>query len=185
MIITDSIIEKLSQPGLWFVKSRHTCMEISKFVYEIAYQIGLPVLLFTSCKREIQNNVIAMIGKDYVNSSSDENERSRLEHDIAEYNTHGIFGCQSEMNDYVENGSFWSGYAYIDDGWMLGFQNYYKRVIFVDGLEKLQAERETELSKIIQYNVEEAKTYDKTVIVFVSENYPKEVSDIVENNLFV
>ena len=61
---------------------------------------------------------------------------------------------------------------------------YYKKVILVDGLEKLQAEGETELSKIIQYNEEEAKTYDKTVFVFVSDNYSKEVSDIVDNYLF-
>lgn len=183
-MLIDSIIERISQPGLWFVKSRQTSMEISKFVYELAYQIGLPVLVFTSCKREIQNNVIALIGKDYVESASDENERNRFEHDMAEYITHGIFDCQSEMNDFVEKGSFWSGYAYIDEGWMLGFQNYYKKVILVDGLEKLQAEGETELSKIIQYNEEEAKTYDKTVFVFVSDNYSKEVSDIVDNYLF-
>jgi len=90
--------EKLSKTRLWFVKTRQPCIELCKYVYDLAVELGVHVAVISSAsKKEIQNNVFEMIRNKCINMASDELERNWLEHEMAEYYTHGQFWHPEEM----------------------------------------------------------------------------------------
>ena len=62
MEIVDSF-EKIVQPGLWLVKSRQPIIDLSRFVYEFAVELGMPVTIHSAAKMTIQNEVVALIKK--------------------------------------------------------------------------------------------------------------------------
>lgn len=161
--------EKLSKPGLWFVKTRQPCTELCKYVYVLAVEFGLPVVVYSSAsKREIQNNVIEMIKKKCVDMASDELERNWLEQEMTEYNTHGKFWYPEEMNDYVPNGSFWSNYVFFDEFKILSFTNDFSTLILIDNLSELWYDDESDIFKSLPSIEKEAIEFKKTMIVFVS-----------------
>jgi hypothetical protein len=162
--------EKLSKPGLWFVKTKQPCKELCKYVYDLAVEMGVPVAVFSSAsKREIQNSVIEMIQKKCVDMASDELERNWLEQEMTEYNTHGQFWYPEEMNDYVPNGSFWSSYVFFDEFKILSFTNTFSNLYLIDNLSELWYKDESEgnLSRLPSIE-KEAIEFKKTMIVFVS-----------------
>ena len=168
MSIVNSI-EKLNRPGLWFVKTRQPCTELSKYVYVLAVEFGLPIVVYSSAsKREIQNNVIEMIKKKCVDMASDELERDWLEQEMTEYNTHGQFWYPEEMNDYVPNGSFWSNYVFIDVFKILSYTNSFSNLYLIDNLSELWYNDESNLLRSLPSIEKEAVKYKKTFIVFVS-----------------
>lgn len=168
MSIVNSI-EKLNRPGLWFVKTRQPCTELCKYVYVLAVEFGLPVVVYSSAsKREIQNNVIEMIKKKCVDMASDELERNWLEQEMTEYNTHGKFWYPEEMNDYVPNGSFWSNYVFFDEFKILSFTNDFSTLILIDNLSDLWYDDESDIFKSLPSIEKETIEYKKTMIVFVS-----------------
>lgn len=59
MVLTDAIIRRIMQPGLWFVKTRQSRIDISEYIYELAYKGGVMVNVFSSFEKVIQNNVIS------------------------------------------------------------------------------------------------------------------------------
>jgi len=161
--------EKLNKPGLWFVKTGQPCTELFKYVYELAVELGLPVVVYSSAsKREIQNNVIEIIKKKCVDMASDELERNWLEQEMTEYNTHGQFWYPEEMNDYVPNGSFWSNYVSFDEFKILSFTNSFSNLYLIDNLSELRYDGDSELSQLLPLIEKEALEYKKTFIVFVS-----------------
>ena len=168
MSIVNSI-EKLNRPGLWFVKTRQPCTELCKYVYVLAVEFGLPIVVYSSAsKREIQNNVIEMIKKKCVDMASDELERDWLEQEMTEYNTHGQFWYPEEMNDYVPNGSFWSNYVFIDVFKILSYTNSFSNLYLIDNLSELWYNDESNLLRSLPSIEKEAVKYKKTFIVFVS-----------------
>lgn len=162
--------EKLSKPGLWFVKIGQPCKELCRYVYELAVELGLPVVVYSSAlKREIQNNVIEMVKKKCLDMASDELERNWLEQEMTEYNTHGQFWYPEEMNDYVPNGSFWSNYVSFDEFKVLSFTNTFSNLYLIDNLSELWCDDKNDdnLSRLLSIE-KEAIEYKKTIIVFVS-----------------
>ena len=169
IMVTMDNIEKLNRPGLWFVKTRQPCTELCKYVYELAVELGLPVVVYSSAsKREVQNNVIEMIKKKCVDMASDELERNWLEQEMTEYNTHGKFWYPEEMNDYVPNGSFWSNYVSFDEFKILSFNNSFSNLYLIDNLSELRYDGDSELSQSLPLIEKEAIEFKKTMIVFVS-----------------
>ena len=164
--------EKLSKPGLWFVKTSQPCTELCKYVYDLAVELGVPVTVFSSTsKKEIQNNIIEMVKKKCVDMAFDELERNWLEQEMMEYNHHGFFRYPEEMNDYVPNGFFWSNYVSFDEIKFLSFTNFSK-LYLIDNLSELwfDGESEGDLSKLLPLIGEDAVYYKKTLILFVSPN---------------
>ena len=160
--------EKLNKPGLWFVKIRQPWNELCRYVYELAVELGLPVVVYSSAsKREIQNNVIEMIKKKYVDMASDELERDWLKQEMTEYNTHGQFWYPEEMNDYVPNGSFWSNYVFFEEFKILSFTNTFANLYLIDNLSELWYEGECDIFQSLHSIEKEAIEYKKTFIVFV------------------
>ena len=165
--------EKLSKPGLWFVKTRQPCTELCKYVYVLAVELGLPIVVYSSAsKREIQNNVIEIIKKKCVDMASDELERNWLEQEMTEYYTHGQFWYPEEMNDYVPNGSFWRNYVFFDEFQILSFTNTFSNLYLIDNLSELRYDGDSELSQSLPLIEKEAMEYKKTIIVFVSSYDP-------------
>ena len=166
---TDSY-EKLNKPGLWFVKTGQPCTELYKYVYELAVELGLPVVVYSSAsKMEIQNSIIEMVKRKCVDMASDELERNWLEQEMTEYNSHGFFWYPEDMNDYLPNGSFWSNYVFIDEFKILRFTNDFSNLILIDNLSELWYDdiNVDNLSRLLSIE-KEAIEYKKTFIVFVS-----------------
>ena len=165
---TLDYIEKIIKPRLWFVKSRQPVVDISRFVYEIAVELGRPVTILSSQKREIQNEVFSLIRKDCLEKASDELEHNWLEQELTEYNAHGQFWYPEEMNDYVPHGAFWSNYVQFDaDGW-LSLANCSFNIILVDNLSVLWWEDESDLLRIIPLVEQDALEKGKTIFVMIS-----------------
>lgn len=87
MTLTCSMIQKLSEPGLWFYKSFQPMTDIIKMVYELSVKNGVPVTVLSSCNKWIQQDIIAMVRKDCIDTASNENERNWLEQEMAEQNS--------------------------------------------------------------------------------------------------
>ena len=178
--------EKLNKPGVWFVKTGQPCTELFKYVYELAVELGLPVVVYSSAsKREIQNNVIEMIKKKCVDMASDELERNWLEQEMTEYNSHGFFWYPKDMNDYLPNGSFWSNYVFIDEFKILRFTNDFSNSFLIDNLSELWYDEinDDNLSKLPLIE-KEAVEYKKTLVVFIASSSTETPSEFVENHLF-
>ena len=160
--------EKLNQPGLWFVKACQPSTELCKYVYELAVELGLPVVVFSSVsKKEIQNNVLEMVKNKCVDMASDELERNWLEQEMREYNTHGQFWYPEEMNDYVPNGSFWRNYVFFDEFKILSFTNTFSNLYLIDNLSELWYD-ESDWQRTLSLIEREVVNYKKTIIVFIS-----------------
>ena len=101
--------EKLNVPGIWFVCSEEPANQLSRYVYDLAVELGLPIVVYSnSTKKEIQNEVLGFIKAKCIEAASDELERNWLEQEMMEYNNHVFFWYPEELNDYVPNGSLWT-----------------------------------------------------------------------------
>ena len=104
--------EKLNVPGIWFGCSEEPANQLSRYVYDLAVELGLPIVVYSnSTKKEIQNEVLGFIKAKCIEAASDELERNWLEQEMMEYNNHVFFWYPEELNDYVPNGSFWTNYV--------------------------------------------------------------------------
>ena len=169
MEIVDSF-EKIIRPGLWFVKSRQPIFDLSRFVYEFAVELGVPVTIHSAAKKAIQNEVVNLIKKDFIENAADKLEREWLEQELTEYNTHDHFWHPQEMNQYASKGFFWSHDAlFVDDKWLM-LPSCSHDIVLVDDLSALWWGNETDKHKMILNVEKEAELRNKTVIVFVSPN---------------
>ena len=134
MILTDLMMQKISEPGLWFFKSYQPTTDIVNMVYELSVKSGVPVTVLSSCNKRIQQDIIARIRHNCIDTASNENERNWLEQEMAEYNAHGFFFHPQEMNVYVENGPFWSDYVHFDDEEWLNFSCCPYDVVLIDDI---------------------------------------------------
>ena len=169
MEIVDSF-EKIIRPGLWLVKSRQPVVDLSRFVYEFAVEMGEPVTIHSAAKKAIQNEVVALIKKNYIENASDELDREWLEQELMEYNTHDHFWYPPEMNQYTSKGLFWSHDAFFVDHEWLNLSSYSHDIVLVNELSALWWGNETDKHGILRMVEKEAKERKNTVIVFVSPN---------------
>ena len=168
IMVTMDYIKKINRPGLWFVKSSQQVLDISRFVYEIAVELGQPVTILSSQQREIQNEVFSLIRKDCLEKAADELEHNWLEQELSEYNSNGQFWYPEEMNDYVPHGAFWSNYVQFEaDGW-LSLANCSFNIILVEDLSTLWWEDETNSSRIISLVEKDAIEKGKSIFVMIS-----------------
>ena len=175
--------EKISQPGLWFVCSKHPASEISRYVYDLAVELGLPIVVYSnSTKKEIQNEVLGFIKAKCIEAVSDELDRNWLEQEMMEYNNHGFFWYPEELNDYVPNGSFWSNYVFFDEFKILSFTNTFSSLYLIDNLTELWYD-DNDLHRTLPLIEKEAIEYKKTLIVFVSSNDPCANESFIKSRL--
>lgn len=167
MMLTDSMMQKISEPGLWFYESYQPITDMSKMVYELSVRNGVPVTVLSSCNKRIQQDIIAMVRKDCIDAACSENERNWLEQEMAEYNTHGFFFHPQEMNYYVENGPFWSDYVHFNDEEWLNFSCCPYNVVLIEDIHVLcDYKGETDLKNVLPMVHADAKERNKTVVVF-------------------
>jgi hypothetical protein len=171
VIFTDSQLQKLNKPGLWFVCSEHPASELKQYIYDFAVESGLPIVVYSGrSKKEIQNAVIDRIKTKCIENAENENEKNWLEQEMMEYNNHGFFWYPEELNDFIPNGSFWRNYVCFDEFKILSFTNCFSNLYLIDNLSELWLDEEDSLSQDLISIEKEAIEYKKTVIVFVSPN---------------
>ena len=176
--------EKLNVPGIWFVSSKEPANQLSRYVYDLAVELGLPIVVYSnSTKKEIQNEVLDSIKAKCIESALDELERNWLEQEMMEYNNHGFFLYSEELNDYVPNGSFWSNYVFFDEFKILSFTNSFSKINLIDNLSELWYDDECDIFQSLPSIEKEAIEYKKTLIVFVSSNDPFANESFVKNHL--
>ena len=185
MIVTESMMQKISEPGLWFMKSIKPITDISNLIYELTVKGCAHLFVNTQYQKEIQREVIAKVMKDRIDEASDEDERNWLEREMSEYYEHGFFFYPEEMNDYVENGSFWKQEVYLGDDSNLSIFDYPSKIVIVEGIDYLPFEEEKDLKENFLAIHEDAIVYEKNVIVMVQEESDGSASDYIERNLFV
>ena len=179
------VFEKIIRQGLWFVKSRQPVVDVSRFVYEIAVELGQPVTILSSQKIEIQNEVFSQIRKYCLEKASDELEHNWLEQELSEYNAHGQFWYPEEMNDYVPHGAFWSNYVQFDaDGW-LSLANCSFNIILVEDPSVLWWEDETDLLRVIPLVEQDAVEKGKVVFVMISSADSRINEAYIKNRLLL
>ena len=186
MIVSDSMLQKVDQPGLWFIKSNRPSSDISDLIYELSVKGCAHFFVWSQFKREIQKNVLAKVMKDYLNGASDESERNWMEQEMSEYKEHGFFYYPEELNDYVENGYFWCDTAHFLDDLpsMPEIINFDNNNIILEDIFDLKYDGEKDLLKIFQLNQEDAIRINTTVIIFVQEKNYGPATEFIENHLF-
>ena len=163
--------EKLNVPGIWFVCSKEPANQLSRYVYDLAVELGLPIVVYSnSTKKEIQNEVLGSIKAKCIEAASDELERNWLEQEMMEYNNHGFFWHPEELNDYIPNGSFWTNYVFFDEFKILSFTNSFSNIYLIENLSELWYDDECDIFQSLPSMEKEAIEYKKTFIVFVSPN---------------
>lgn len=183
---TVEYIEKINKPGLWFVYSNQPATELSRYVYDLAVELGLPIVVYSnSSKKEIQNRIIFLIRKKCVERALDELERNWLEQEMTEYNTHGFFWYPEELNDFVPNGPFWSNYVHFDEFNILSFTNSFSNLYLIDNLSDLWFDNECDIFQSLPSIEKEAVEYKKTIIVFVSSYGSGTKEDYINKHLLI
>lgn len=168
MEIIDSY-EKLNEPGVWLVRSTQPSLDLCRFVYDLAVELGKPIVVYSSTPtREIQNTIIDAIRNKRIEAATDELERNWLEDELSEYISHGFFWYPEDMNDYLPNGSFWSDYVHFDKFKILSFTNDFSNLILIDNLSDLWHDGEKETFRCLPDIEKEAIEFKKTIVVFVS-----------------
>lgn len=182
---TNSMMKRIEEPGIWFYKSNQPIAEISGLVYELSVTYGVPVTVLSSCNKSIQQDVIAKVIQNYIETASNENERNWLEQEVSEYNTHGFFRHQEEMNDYIETGSFWANYVHFNEEDWLNFSCCPYNVVIIDEISVLcHYEGENDLATTLPLIHSDAIERKKTVVVMLSANIPEGLTNFVESHLF-
>ncbi len=185
MIVSDSMMQKVDVPGLWFLKSNRPSSDISDLIYELSVKGCAHFFVRSQFKREIQKDVLAKVMKDFLDGASDENEKNWLEQEMSEYKEHGFFFYPEEMNDYVENGYFWRDtVAFLDDYYMPNIINIYNSNIILEDIFELGYDDEKDFLKILQLNQEDAIRINTTMIIIVQEKDYGPATEFIENHLF-
>ena len=167
MIVSDSMMQKVDMPGLWFLKSNRPLSDISDLIYELSVKGCAHFFVRSQFKREIQKDVLAKVMKDFLD----------------EHKEHGFFFYPEELNDYVENGYFWCDTVILmDDLHEIG--NYSNDIIILEDMNDLHYEDETDLLKILQLNHVDAIRHRDTMVVLVQEENYGPASDFIETHLF-
>ena len=170
--LTDFIIKKLSESGLWFLRSKQPMEDISSLLYELAVKMGVPVTVLSQNKKQIQNAVIAKVRQDFIKSAHTECEKNWLEDEMLEYHTHGFFFYPEEMNDFLLNGPFWAEYVSFCDEDKIILSNCKHKTVLVEDINALCYDEEKVLPQIFTLNNEETIRNNYTVIIlFQAKDY--------------
>lgn len=178
-------MQKISEPGLWFMKSTKPIADMSSLIYELAVKGCAHLFVNTQYQKEIQREVIAKVMKDRLDETSNKNERNWLEHEMSEYYEHGFFFYPEEMNDYVENGSFWKEDVYLGDDSILSIFDYPSKIAIVEGLNYLPFDDEMDLKENLLSIHKDVIEYGKSVIVLVQEKNYGLAAELIQTHLFV
>ena len=185
-VLTNSMMKRIAEPGIWFYKSNQPISEISGLVYELSVMYGVPVTVLSSCNKSIQQDVIAKVRQNCIETASNENERNWLEQEMSEYNTHGFFWHPEEMNDYVETGSFWSNYVHFNEEDWLNFSCCPYDIVLIDDIHVLcDYEGKTDLANTLPMVDADAVERNKTVVVFMSGETSNTIENFINTHLFL
>ena len=140
MALSNLLLTKASQPGLWLIKSRNSSMDISQLVFDLAVGGSMFLEIYTSCKEQITSTVMSLIINDRMGDTTDADKRFYVENDISDYYEHGSFWMMPELNDFLPNGDFWERQVWIRDYDPLFIENSICETIIVDDVNTFNNE---------------------------------------------
>lgn len=165
---TNSLLSRLSAPGLWLMKSRNIVDDIGRHIHDLAVDGGLFLQVYSPHKDRIVSNVISMIIKDLQLGATSPDERDRIEKDISHYYECGHFAELEELNDYIPKGSFWEEQVRIEDFDPLFLCNCAnEQAILIDGLDVFVNEHDPSSIDKLLLTSSLALQEKKSVVVFV------------------
>lgn len=185
MALSELLLNKISTPGLWFVKSRTISEDISQIIYDLAVSGALFLEIITSDKERIINSVISRITKDRLLNANDSYERFRIEDDLSHYYEYGTFSLwwENELNDYLPGGVFWGNQVWIHEYDSLFIENCVRETILLDDINSLYTQNYISLEGALRHTARRALQEKKTVFVFVHDNSSDLTNDFIRNRL--
>lgn len=183
MALSDLLLNKLSTPGRWFIKSRTISEDISQIIYDLAVSGALFLEIYTSNKERIINSVISRITQDLKRSVSSTDERLWIENDLSYYYECGSFWIENELNDYLPGGVFWEGQVWIHDYDSLFIENSERETILLDDINTLYTQSYISLEGALRHTARRALQEKKSVFVFVNDNPSNLTNEFIRNRL--
>lgn len=169
MALSNLLLTKTSQPGLWLIKSRNSSMDISKLVFDLAVSGSMFLEIYSTDKERITSNVMSMIIKDRQSNTTDADNRFYVENDISDYYEHGSFWIMPELNDFLPNGDFWERQVWIRDYDPLFIENSICKTILVDDVNTLNKHNEASFAYFLRQTNRLALQEKKSVFLFMNE----------------
>ena len=171
MALSDLLLNKTSIPGLWFVKTRDICKDISQQINNLAFNGGLFLQIYSSSKKRIVNTVISIATNDRLLDTTDSAQRFMIENDISYFHDTGYFLVQDELNELIPNGSFWEYQVMIQDFDPLFLCNCERgHVIFIDDINVFKRNYDGPLIDSLRNLNKLAIKENRTAFIFVQDN---------------
>lgn len=184
MALSELLLNKLSAPGLWFVKSKTISEDISQLIYDLAVNGAVYLQIYSSEKDRIVNSVLSMITNDRLLNANDSDERFWIEDDLSFYSEYGHFWKQEELNDFTPNGSFWEEQVWINDFDSLFLYNCNRaQAILIDDINDFKRDNEASSLNALRQTARHALQEKKTVFVFVHDNSSDITNAFISNRL--
>lgn len=168
MVLSDLLLNKISAPGLWLIKSRNSSMDISQLVFDLAVMGSMFLKIYSSCKERINSTVMSMIINDRMDSTIDAEDRLYVENDVSDFYEHGSFGMMTELNDYLPNGCFWEDQVWICDYDPLFIENSICKTIIVDEVKTFNNDASS--ANFLRQTNRLAIQEEKSVFLFINEH---------------
>ena len=169
MALSNLLLSKASQPGLWLIKSRNSIIDICQLVFDLAFMGSMFLEIYSSDKERIVNMVISMIIKDRLHDASDPSERVIIENDISAYHERGCFCSLTELNDFLIESEFWERQVWIYDYDPLFVENSSRNTIIVDYVNKFNKYNEASFANFLRQTNRLALREKKSVFMFMNE----------------
>ena len=183
MELSELLLNKISTPGLWFVKSRTIVKDISQLIFDLAVNGAVYLQIYSSEKDRIVNSVLSMITKNRLLTANDSDERFWIENDLSFYYECGHFWKQEELNDYIPNGSFWEDQVWIYDYDSLFIENSGRETILLDDINTLNTQNYVSLEGVLRQTNRLALQEKKSVFVFVHDYFFDLTNGFIRNRL--
>ena len=183
MALSELLLNKISTPGLWFVKSKTIVKDISQLIFDLAVNGAVYLTIYSSEKDSIVNSVLSMITKDRLQTANDSHERFCIEDDLSFYYECGHFWIQEELNDYIPNGSFWEDQVWIYDYDSLFIENSGRETILLDDINMLNTQDYVSLEGALRHIERRALQNKNSVFVFVHDYSSDLTNGFIRNRL--
>lgn len=180
MTLNSETLSKITQPGLWFVKSRQPLLNISSLIYRFVIDGCMSFTIYTTQEEILKNEVMHRFFNDQKKDYLDD---IWLDHELSEYSD---FETIHTCYDFIDNFNFfWESYIYIknnfsDCGWC---SNSCFNPTLIDYSSILCKEEESLLAEDLINDEHWMLETGSSVIVFLPEKETSFSLDFINNHI--
>lgn len=179
MTLNSETLSKITQPGLWFIKSRQPLFNISSLISKFVIDGSMFITIYTTQEEILKNEVMLRFFNDQKNYPDD----ILSDHDLSEY-----LDCDAldSTYDFVENFNFlWDSYVDIRNEFSLSCcsLNSSFNPILIDYPSILWYEHEPHCAKDLINEESSILEIGRSVIVFLPERETSFSLDFINNHI--